>query len=243
VKACPEGAVALDEKGKPVIDRSGCNKCGACAETCYYGALQLVGRDMDIDEVMAEVEKDRAFYRRSGGGVTIGGGEPLVQFEFTTELLKAARERYLHTAIETCGHGPWTHFEMVLRHVDLLQIDLKHMDPEKHKSLTGKTNELIIENLKRILSVKEPEDVIIRIPVIPECNDSIENIRQSARFVADLGFKQIELIPYHRLGVSKYSQYGMAYPLGEAEPPPETEVQALRDMVKDFGLKEVTGRI
>jgi pyruvate formate lyase activating enzyme len=243
VEACPEGAAALDEKDKPVIDRSGCNNCGACAEACYYGALQLVGRDMDIDEVMAEVEKDRAFYRRSGGGVTIGGGEPLVQFEFTTELLKAAQERYLHTAIETCGHAPWSHFEIVLRHVDLLQIDLKHMDPEKHKSLTGKTNELIIENLKRVLSVKEPEDVIIRIPVIPGCNDSVENIRQSATFVADLGFKQIELIPYHRLGVSKYSQYGMFYPLGEVEPAPQTEIRALRDMVEDFGLKEVTGRI
>ena len=115
------------------------------------------------------------------------------------------------------------------------------MDPEKHKALTGKTNELILENLKKVLSVKEPEDVIIRIPVIPGCNDSVENIRQSARFVADLGFKQIELIPYHPLGASKYAQYGRVYPLGVAEPAPETAIQALRDMVKDFGLKEVTG--
>ncbi len=243
VKACPEEAATLDEEGKPVIDRRGCNNCGGCADACYYGSLQLVGRDMDIDEVMAEVEKDRAFYRRSGGGVTIGGGEPLMQFEFTTELLKAAQDLYLHTAIETCGYAPWTHFEIVLRHVDLLQIDLKHMDPEKHKSLTGKTNELIIENLKRVLSVKESEDVIIRIPVIPGCNDSVENITQSAMFVAEQGFKQIELISYHRLGVSKYTQYGMAYPIGEAEPPPETEIQALRDIVEAFGLKEVTGRI
>jgi len=167
----------------------------------------------------------------------------LSQYRFTAELLEAAEDAYLHTAIETCGHAPWTHFEIVLRHVDLLQIDLKHMDPEKHEELTGKTNELIIENIKRVLSVKKPEDVIIRIPVIPGCNDSAENIRQSARFVAELGFNQIELIPYHRLGVSKYSQYGMVYPLDVAELAPQTEIQDLRDMVENFGLKEVTGRI
>lgn len=243
VNTCPEGAVALDEKGKPDIDRSACNNCGACAEACYYGALQLVGRDMDIDEVLAEVEKDRPFYRRSGGGVTIGGGEPLMQFEFTTELLKALRNIYLHTAIETCGYAPWTKFETVLQHVDLLQIDLKHIDSDKHNALTGKGNELIIDNLKKTLSVKKPEDVIIRIPVIPGCNDSRENITQSAAFVSELGYKQIELIPYHRMGVAKYSQYGMVYPLNEVEPSTQEEIQALRDKVEDFGLKEVTGRI
>ena len=243
VSACPVDAIRLDGQVKPAIDRTGCDVCGKCADACSHDALQLVGREMRVDEVLAEVEKDRAFYRRSGGGITIGGGEPLTQYRFTAELLEAAGDAYLHTAIETCGYAPWTHFEIVLRHVDLLQIDLKHMDSEKHKELTGKTNELIIENLKKVLSVKEPEDVIIRIPVVPGCNDSVENIRQSARFVAELGFKKIELIPYHRLGVSKYSQYGMVYPLDEAEPAPQTEIQALRDIVENFGLKEVTGTI
>jgi len=233
----------LNGQVKPTLDRKDCDACGKCAEACSHDALQLVGREMRIDEVLAELEKDRAFYRRSGGGITIGGGEPLLQYRFTAKLLEAAEDAYLHTAIETCGHAPWTHFEIVLRHVDLLQIDLKHMDPEKHKALTGKTNELILENLKRVLSVKEPEDVIIRIPVIPGCNDSVENIRQSARFVAELGFKQIELIPYHRLGVSKYSQYGMIYPLDVAESAPQRGMQDLRNIVENFGLKEVTGSV
>ncbi len=243
VSECCVDAIRLTGQPKPAIDRTVCDACGKCAEACSHDALQLVGRKMGVDEVLAEVEKDRAFYRRSGGGITIGGGEPLVQLEFTTDLLKAAQELYLHTAIETCGHIPWQYFEEVLRHVDLLQIDLKHMNPEKHKELTGKTNQLIIENLKKVLSVKEPEDVIIRIPVIPGCNDSVENITQSVGFVAESGFKQIELIPYHRMGVSKYSQYGMVYPLVEVEPAPQTEIQALRDIVEDFGLKEVTGSI
>ena len=117
------------------------------------------------------------------------------------------------------------------------------MDPEKHRVLTGKTNELIIKNLKKVLSVKQPEDIIIRIPVIPGFNDSNENITQSAEFVADLGFKQIELIPYHRMGVSKYLQYGMDYPLSEVEPATQEEIQVLRDMVEAIGLKEVTGQV
>jgi pyruvate formate lyase activating enzyme len=243
VKACSEEAVALDEQGKPVVDRRGCNNCGACAEVCYYGALQLMGREMSINEVMAEVEKDRCFYRRSSGGITIGGGEPLVQFEFTTELLKAAHEQYLHAAIETCGHVPWQYFEKVLRHVDLLYCDIKHMDPEKHQKLTGQSNELILDNLKKVLSVKAPQDVIIRIPIIPGCNDSVENISASARFIADSGLKQIELVPYHKLGISKYSQYGMAYQLDACEPPTKADFQRFRDVVESFGLEEMTGRI
>ncbi len=243
VSACPIEAIRLDEQGKPTIERERCDACGTCAEACNRDALKVVGREMVVDEVMAEVEKDRAFYRRSGGGVTIGGGEPLAQYLFTTEILKAAHEAYLHAALETCGHAPWHHFETVLKHVDLLQFDLKHMDPLRHRELTGQSNELIIENLKRVLSVKTSEDVIIRIPVIPGCTDSVENISETAEFVAGLGFRQLELIPYHRLGVSKYAQYGRAYPLTGYEPTPQPNLDALRKIVEESGLMEMTGSI
>jgi pyruvate formate lyase activating enzyme len=196
---------------------------------------------MTVEEVLAEVEKDRPFYRRSGGGVTIGGGEPLAQHKFTAELLEAAQDEYLHTAIETSGHVPWKHLENVLRHVDQFHCDVKHMDPEKHKELTGLSNELILSNLRKVLSVKEPEDVIIRIPVIPGRNDSVENISESAKFVAELGLRQIELMPYHKFGVAKYRQYGMVYELDEIEPTPATDLQSLRGIVEKFGLQEVTG--
>jgi pyruvate formate lyase activating enzyme len=241
MSACPDDAIHLNGKGKPAIDRTGCNACGKCADVCNHDSLKLVGKDMSVDEVLAEVEKDRSFYRRSGGGMTIGGGEPLAQYKFTAELLEAAEDAYLHTAIETCGHALWKHFEIVLKHVDLLQVDLKHMDPEIHEKLTGQTNDLILDNLKKIPSIKDPHDVIIRIPVIPMFNDSAENIKETARFVAELGFTQIELIPYHRMGVSKYAQYGMAYPLDE--PAPQTEIRDLIDIVESFGLQEVKGRI
>jgi len=226
-----------------VIDRETCDTCGKCAEACEKDALKIVGREMTVDEVMTEVEKDRAFYWRSGGGITIGGGEPLAQFRFTAELLHAAQEAYLHTALETCGHAPWSHLETVLQHVDLLQFDLKHIDPAKHAELTGRSNELIIGNLKKVLSVKHPRDVIIRIPVVPGCNDSSENIGETARFVAELGFQQAELVPYHRLGVSKYSQYGRFYQLAECQPSAQTDLDALRRTVEDIGLIEMSGSI
>jgi len=243
VSACLEQAVALGEVGKPTIDRIRCNHCGACAEACHHEALKLVGHEMTVSEVMAEVEKDRAFYRRSGGGLTIGGGEPLAQHRFTAELLEAAQDAYLHTAIETSGHAKWEHFERILRSVDLLHFDLKHVDPVRHRDLTGRSNESILGNLAKVLSIKEPRDVVIRIPVIPGCNDGDDDIRESARFVAESGFTQIELMPYHEFGVSKYRQYGMIYPLAAAEPVPEHELQRLRAVAEGFGLQEVTGSI
>jgi len=198
---------------------------------------------MTVDEVMTEVEKDRAFYRRSGGGMTVGGGEPLSQYRFAAELLEAARDAYLHTALETCGHAPWSHLEAVLRHVDLLQFDLKSVNAGKHKELTGQSNELILDNLKRLLTIKAPQDVIIRVPVVPGCTDSGENLRETARFVAGLGFSQAELIPYHRLGISKYAQYGMVYPLPDCKPSPQEHLDELRKIVKESGLTEMAGSI
>ncbi len=231
LSVCPVSALHLGGEDKPVIDWQVCDACGRCATACPEGALEVVGRDMSVDEVIAEVEKDRPFYRRSGGGVTVGGGEPLLQHHFTAALLKAAHGVYLHTALETSGFAAWEHFEPVLEHVDLLQIDFKHLDPVKHREFTGQSNELIIDNLGRVLSVKSPQDVVVRFPVIPGCNDSVETIRDMAEFVMGLGFNQIELIPYHKMGVSKYAQYGMAYPLLACESPSESDMARLREVV------------
>jgi pyruvate formate lyase activating enzyme len=243
VSICPLKAIHLDGYGKPAIDRRTCDACGKCAEACGKDALKVVGREMTVDEVMAELEKDRAFYRRSGGGMTVGGGEPLTQYRFVAELLEAAKEAYLHTALETSGHAPWSNLEAVLKHVDLLQFDLKHMDPARHQELTGQSNEMILGNLRKVLSVKASQDVIIRIPVVPGCNDSVESIRETARFVAGLGFSQAELIPYHRLGVSKYAQYGMVCPLAACQPSPQEHLDELRKVVKESGLTEMAGSI
>ena len=241
--ACPVAGLHMNGQGKPSVDREACDSCGFCARVCREDALKVVGLEMSVDEVIAEVEKDRPFYRRSAGGMTVGGGEPLAQYRFTAELLEAAQGIYLHTGLETCAHAPWEHFEAVLKHVDLLQVDLKHMDPVRHRELTGQSNELIVGNLRRVLSVKSPQDVIVRIPVIPGCNDSAESIRDMVRFVAGVGFRQIELIPYHRLGVSKYAQYGMVYPLDGCDAIHQDHIDDLRKIVTDLGLTEMTGSI
>ncbi len=241
--ACPADALELDEQSKAIVSRDACDSCGECTEVCGHDALKVVGHEMTVDEVLAEIEKDRPFYRRSGGGMTIGGGEPLAQPRFTEELLEAAQDEYLHTAIETSGYVPWKYLERVLRHVDLLYFDLKHIDPETHRMLTGQPNELILSNLESVLSIKKPQDVVVRIPVVPGCNDSAENISATARFVAELGYLQMELIGYHRMGVSKYRQYGMAYPLDGTQPVEEATMQGFREIVESFGLQEMTDRL
>ena len=243
VTACPLQVIHLNKEGKPLIDRVWCEVCGQCAEVCPEDALKVVGHEMSVAEVMAEVEKDMPFYRRSGGGLTLGGGEPLAQYRFALALLEAAEAEYLHTAIETSGHAPWEQFAQIVNHVDLLQIDLKHMDPSRHRELTGQSNALILENMKKILSIKEPEDVIIRVPVIPGCNNDQADIQDIADFVMEMGFTQIELIPYHKMGTSKYSQYDMIYPLDGLEPPTETEMDDLRHLVEGVGLHEMTGDV
>jgi pyruvate formate lyase activating enzyme len=240
VPACPLGALRLDGGGKVVVDRDHCDACGKCVVPCGHDALKVVGREMTVAEVMKEIEKDRPFYRRSGGGVTIGGGEPLAQYRFTAALLAAAQDEYLHTAIETSGCVAWPHLAEVLRHVDVLYFDLKHMDPQHHEVLTGQANELILDNLRQVLSMKEPQDVIIRIPLIPGCTDSLENISASSHFLAELGFVQVELVPYHGFGVPKYAQYGMVYPLADCQSVSEDEMRTLREIVRSAGLRELS---
>jgi pyruvate formate lyase activating enzyme len=241
VEACPEKGISLSGEGKPVIDRESCVPCHDCSEACYYGALELMGREMTVEEVLTEVEKDRPFYRRSGGGVTVGGGEPLLQAGFVARLLKACQERHLHTALETSGFGSRRHLAELLEHVDLVYFDIKHMDPVRHQVLTGVPNRPILENVGAAISADRRYEVIIRITTIPGFNDSDDNVSATARFAADLGCEKIELLPFHRLGAGKYAQYGMEYRLAGVEPPSNERMERLRLLVEGFGLKEMTG--
>lgn len=241
VDACPKGAISLSPQGKAVTDWELCQAYGRCTEACLFGARTIAGRRMTVEEVLAEVEKDWSFYNRSGGGVTVGGGEPLMQFEFVLALLKRCKERFFHTALETCGHGPWQHLKPISEYTDLLYYDIKHMNPQKHKELTGVSNELILSNAKRVLSGKVDCEVIVRIPIVPDYNDSKQDVEAIARFVAESGGTMIELLPYHALGSSKYKQLGMQYELGGIRPPSEEQMEKLRNVVKSFGLKEMTG--
>ncbi len=200
------------------------------------GKVKIVGRDVTVDEVMEEVLKDRPYYRRSGGGVTLSGGESLCQPEFAVALLKACRESGLTTAMESTAYAPFERIEKYLEHLDLYLMDIKHMNSDKHERFTTRRNELILENARKI--AQSSTELIIRVPVIPTFNDTEEEISDIARFASQLpGVEQIHLLPYHRLGKDKYDGLGRGYPMGDVETPSKEKMQNLKKAAERFGLK------
>ncbi len=240
VEACPEKAIKLSDNEKITIDRNICNTCGQCVETCPNDALRLVGKQITVEELFQDVMKDNPFYRRSKGGVTVGGGEPTMQHEFVANFLKKCKETYIHAAIETCGYAKWESLENILDYVDLLYFDIKHMDSNIHKKITGISNEIILENARKASKLKP---LIIRIPLIPDINDSEENILKTAGFAAELGenLLWIELLPYHKFGIVTYEQLGREYELKDVEPPSEEHMKKLKALVESCGVKAQIG--
>ena len=201
-----EAHVMVDDRH--ALDREACKVCGRCAEKCYAGALEIVGRAATVEEVLAEVLRDRPFYETSGGGMTLSGGEPLMQIEFTAALLAAAKAEGLHTAVETCGQAAWKCFEQVLDNVDLFLYDIKETDPVRHKEYTGVGCETIVANLRKLCATGAA--ILMRLPTVPGLNDSREHFKRVAELAASLPALQgVEIMPYHRLGVSKRHRFGL----------------------------------
>lgn len=197
------------------------------------GKNKIIGKDVTVEEVLEEVLKDRNYYARSGGGVTLSGGEVLFQADFTIALLKAFKENGLHTAIESTGYSKFETIQKLLPYLDLYLMDIKHMDGEKHKAYTGQSNEIILENARHIAD--SGMQVIIRVPVIPGFNETEEEIRKIAEFVHSLGtVHELHLLPYHRLGQDKYEGLGRSYELQGIEPLAEENMQSLLKVVSDI---------
>jgi len=235
VSACPKGIIEIFG-GKSRTNRDVCDGCGKCVEACPNEARSLVGRWVSAEEVFDLVKKDYIFYEKSGGGVTLSGGDPLAQPEFSIAILKLCKDNNIHTAIETCGHAPWKTVKEVLQYVDLVLYDFKHMDPEKHKQYTGVSNNLILENVKRIChELSKP--VWARIPIIPGYNDSPDNIESTAKFIKELGksIQQVNLLPYHRLGETKFERLEKEYPFS-IEPPSEEHLTNIKKIFESYGL-------
>lgn len=185
-----------------------CDSCAACTFVCYAKAMTLVGREMSVEDVMAEVLEDREFYANSGGGVTLSGGEPLGQREFCRKLLAQCKAAGVHTAIESALASPWEWVQGLLAVTDLWMVDVKMMDPARHEHWTGARNERILENAKRL--GQEARAVVVRTPVIAGVNDSVEEIGSIARMLSGFGkLLYYELLPYHPLGQGKYESLGM----------------------------------
>ena len=184
-----------------------CELCGKCTLYCPVDARKVCGKEHTVDEVLKEVLKDKAFYETSGGGVTFSGGECMLQIDFLAEILKKCKENGIHTAVDTAGHIPFESFEKILPYTDLFLYDIKIFDSQKHKQYVGVGNELILENLKKLFERKAK--LWIRIPIIPDVNDSIEEIRKIKDFLKTIGTaEKIELLPYHTMGENKYRAIG-----------------------------------
>jgi pyruvate formate lyase activating enzyme len=240
--ACPCGAITATNKGKVIIDWERCDNCGKCAKACLWDALRIIGEEMTVEEVIKKVERDRIFFDQSGGGLTLGGGEPLTVPEFASELFKECKALGVNTALETCGYTQWESLETVIPYADLVYYDIKHMDAERHKNSTGVTNTLILENAKRILGIQVPTTVV-RVPLIPKFNANEKQIKAISCFVKEAGGKMMELLPYHRYGKSKYRQIGRQYLLDDLNLLEEEQILRLRNIVLNMGLKEITGVI
>lgn len=203
------------------------------------GKTKTCGRDVTVEEVMEIVEKDRPFYSRSGGGLTLSGGESLGQPDFAVSLLRAAKERGINTAMESTAFADYEIIKRYLPYLDVYLMDIKHMNSEKHKAFTTQSNELILENAKKL--AKDANRLIIRTPVIPTFNATKEEIRDIARFAKSIGVKEMHILPYHRLGKDKYAGIGRSYTLEEIEPPSKELMKELLDVVISEGLKGQIG--
>jgi len=197
---------------------------------------KVVGRDVGVWDIMPEILADLPYYRRSGGGVTLSGGEVLCQADFAKELLKACKEEGLHTAVESAASSSFSEIEKILPYLDLYLMDIKHMDSAKHKEYTAVSNERILENARKIAN--SGVELIIRTPVIPGFNDTPEEIRAISHFAKTLpGVREHHLLPYHRLGMDKYAGLGRNYALKETEPPTKEKMEYLLSVAETSGLK------
>lgn len=204
------------------------------------GKTKIVGRDVTVAEVLAEVERDRVYYDRSGGGMTLSGGESLAQPEFAPALLRAAKENGINTAMESTGFADYADIQKYLPYLDTYLMDIKHINSEKHKAFTTRPNELILENARKI--AKDAKRLIIRTPVIPTFNATKEEIREIAKFAKSLGtVEEMHILPYHRIGSDKYAGLGRDYELKGIEPPSKELMNELLEVVKQEGLKGQIG--
>ena len=238
VDSCPQGAI-LAQEGIPIIDSARCDLCGECVYACPTEALHICGDYWPLSKVMDVIEKDRHIYRKSGGGITCTGGEPLLQMDFLQQLLAECSEMGIHVALETCGHVDAVKFRKILSRIDWLFFDLKHLDSLRHRQLTGRDNSLILNNLQTAsgLFAETRQILVIRQVIVSGLNDG-HNIRALAEFARTLPHvNMIELLPYHAYGSHKYRSFGREYRLQDLEPHSEDRLLEYKDVVEKQGIR------
>ncbi|QXM05100.1 choline TMA-lyase-activating enzyme [Crassaminicella indica] len=240
VSVCPVGIHTINNEGKHLVDHSiNCLGCNKCKEICTESALSIAGEVKTVSELLEIIQEDKDFYDLSGGGVTLGGGEVTMQPEFAANLLMACKQEGINTAIETCGYAKLESILKIAEFTDLFLYDLKHIDSERHYKLTGVRNERILENLKELL--RRRYNVKIRMPLLKGVNDSKEDIKRVIDFLMPYSdyknFKGIDLLPYHKLGVNKYKQLGMIYPIEGEFKLSNDELETIESWIKAYDFK------
>ncbi|MBN1974656.1 MAG: glycyl-radical enzyme activating protein [Sedimentisphaerales bacterium] len=241
ISICTQDAIKLN--GNVVqTDRNLCKRCFKCIKVCPNEARTVIGKEITSGEVLEEVFSDKMFYHESNGGVTLSGGEVLLQPEFSSAILELCKSNSIHTAIETSGYGLWESMKKVLTFTDLVLFDFKHFNDDKHKKLTGVSNKVLLENAKKIWhDLKIP--IIARVPVIPSCNDSILNINQTANFIStelDRSIK-VHLLPYNSLGKAKYKNLEQPWNCFSGTVPSDEKMNELRNILESYGLSVKIG--
>ena len=249
LNVCPHDAISpgrmrmeLDGSGEiqlPAVDRTKCDNCGACANACAAKALYMCGTDYTVDDIMERVRREVPFFKRSGGGVTISGGECLCQPEFTTEVLKRCKDEGIHTAVDTSGFAAWEAFESVLPYTDMFLYDIKGINGDLHKQVIGVPNGLILENARKIASAGGK--LQIRLPLIPMYSDSAEAFDEIGKFILELGgaVEVVQILPYHNLGTVKWERLQTNNPIFEAIPPSVETIEARKKQLVAMGLNVI----
>ena len=243
VQACPHNAIRTTNTNPPLqFDRSLCDRCDGmeCVNACLSEALRIAGCTYTVNELMRILVRDQGFWG-SQGGVTFAGGEPLFQAEFLLALLAKCRSNYMHTTVETCAHASTSVFREILNWTDALFIDIKHMDSAAHRAGTAAGNELILHNIEEVASIGWDGRLIIRVPIVPGFNDTVENLQATAAFMAGLKLKEVNLLPFHRLGHSKYEQLGLDYEYAQVPTPSTEALKSYQRIFEAAGLQCYVG--
>jgi pyruvate formate lyase activating enzyme len=244
VKACPNNAILIKDRTSPPLefDRSICDRCDSmdCVKACLREALQIAGRAYTVDELMRILARDQGFWG-SKGGVTFGGGEPLFQVEFLLAVLAKCRSNYMHTTVETSAYANTDVLMEVLKWTDAMFMDIKHMDSVAHCSGTGAGNEIILQNIEAAASSGWDGRLIIRVPIVPGYNDTVENLQATAAFIARLKLKEVNLLPFHRLGQAKYEQLGLNNECAQMPTPSGDVMRSYQRVFEAAGLQSYIG--
>jgi len=245
IGVCPYGALGNNAEGPLSINRASCRVCGACEDACNVGAMKQFGRWYTVDELLEQVMKDAVFYRRSGGGITLSGGEPLVQFEFVSALLKRVKQdNILDTAIETTMFAPPGHVQALLPLLNTILCDIKYIDPARHKDVLGVGNESILQNIRMLSKERgggerDPRRFLLRLPLIPGLNDDANNLSDIAAFILTLENPvPLEILPFHAYGKGKYRALGLSDPLEttDIQPPDAGRMKEIEQFFTDSGV-------